>query len=82
MGFMAITQDVNVSLLNECFELRPFHGLCKPHPDDDLNPPSLDDIDEGEETKSKIKFVNTNERDLIAPSKNLNLEIFVSNQIS
>ena len=47
MGFMAITKDVNVHLLNECFELRPFHGLCKPHPDDELDPPApLDDIDE------------------------------------
>lgn len=33
---MAITQDVNVELLNECFELVPFHGLCKPHPNDVL----------------------------------------------
>lgn len=31
---MAITLDVNVKLLNECFELVPFHGLHKPHPDD------------------------------------------------
>ncbi len=38
MGFMAITKDVNVHLLNECFELRPFHGLCKPHQSDILNP--------------------------------------------
>ena len=50
MGFMAITKDVNVGLLNECFELRPFHGLCRPHPDDILNPPeSLEEIDENEE---------------------------------
>lgn len=34
---MALTTDVNVNLLNECFELRPFHGLCKPHPDDIIN---------------------------------------------
>ncbi len=38
MGFMAITKDVNVQLLNECFELRPFHGLCKSHQSDILNP--------------------------------------------
>lgn len=31
---MAITRDVNVDLLNECFELIPFHGLHKPHDDD------------------------------------------------
>ena len=53
MGFMAITKDVNVHLLNECFELRPFHGLCKPHSNDDLEPPEpLDDIDENEEASS------------------------------
>lgn len=34
---MALTIDVNVNLLNDCFELRPFHGLCKPHPDDILD---------------------------------------------
>lgn len=34
---MALTTDVNVNLLNDCFELRPFHGLCKPHPDDILD---------------------------------------------
>jgi hypothetical protein len=31
MGLMAITTDVNLDLLNDCFELRPFHGLRKPH---------------------------------------------------
>ena len=35
---MAITNDVNVSLLNECFELGPFYGLFKPHSDDILKP--------------------------------------------
>ena len=55
MGFMAITKDVNVHLLNECFELRPFHGLCKPHADDELDPPEpLDDIDENEEATSNL----------------------------
>lgn len=58
MGFMAITKDVNVHLLNECFELRPFHGLCKPHSNDDLEPPEpLDDIDESEETSSKFHLI-------------------------
>ena len=45
MGFMAITKDVNVELLNECFELRPFHGLCKPHASDRLVPTPLPDSD-------------------------------------
>lgn len=38
IGFMAITNDVNASLLNECFELGPFYGLCKPHDDDIIKP--------------------------------------------
>ena len=44
VGFMAITTDVNTSLLNECYELAPFHGLCKPHVNDLLEP-GEDEID-------------------------------------
>ncbi|MBN3301766.1 CFA61 protein, partial [Amia calva] len=40
VGFMSLSGDVNVHLLNECFELGLFHGLCKPHPEDILEPPS------------------------------------------
>ena len=36
---MSISTDVNQELLNECFELGPFNGLCRPHPDDQLTPP-------------------------------------------
>lgn len=35
---MSLSTDVNVDLLNECFELGPFHGLRKPHPDDEIEP--------------------------------------------
>lgn len=38
-GFMSISTDVNLDILNECFELIPFNGLRKPHPDDDTVPP-------------------------------------------
>ncbi|XP_076442739.1 cilia- and flagella-associated protein 61-like [Babylonia areolata] len=38
-GFMSISDDVNFNLLNDCFELAPFHGLRKPHPDDVIYPP-------------------------------------------
>ncbi|KAK3738961.1 hypothetical protein RRG08_006528 [Elysia crispata] len=38
-GFMSISTDVNLDVLNECFELIPFNGLRKPHPDDDTVPP-------------------------------------------
>ena len=46
MGFMAITTDVNVTLLNECFELRPFHGLCKPHSGDITHRESSDNANQ------------------------------------
>ena len=39
IGFMSVCTDVNVELLNECFELGPFHGLHKPHPEDEVEPP-------------------------------------------
>lgn len=51
---MAITNDVNVNLLNNCFELGPFYGLCKPHNDDILNPKSPETIKEVLETKISI----------------------------
>ncbi len=38
VGFMSVCTDVNVELLNECFELGAFHGLRKPHPDDEIEP--------------------------------------------
>ena len=38
IGFMSISDDVNFSLLNDCFELGPFHGLRKPHADDITSP--------------------------------------------
>lgn len=41
VGFMSLCSQVNVSLLQECFDLGPFHGLCKPHPEDILKVPSL-----------------------------------------
>ncbi|XP_033104010.1 cilia- and flagella-associated protein 61-like [Anneissia japonica] len=40
VGFMSVASEVNVELLNSCFELVPFHGLCKPHPEDVLRPPT------------------------------------------
>ena len=36
---MSVCTDVNAELLNECFELGPFHGLHKPHPEDEVEPP-------------------------------------------
>lgn len=48
---MAITNDVNVGLLNECFELAPFHGLCKPHPNDTLK---LQEVKEDTQTVNNL----------------------------
>lgn len=39
VGFMSICTELNVDLLNECFELSALHGLRKPHPDDVLPRP-------------------------------------------
>lgn len=39
IGFMSISNDVNVDLLNKCFELGALHGLRKPHPSDQVTPP-------------------------------------------
>lgn len=36
---MSISDEVNVDMLNECFELGPFHGLRREHPDDVTKPP-------------------------------------------
>ncbi|XP_078505462.1 cilia- and flagella-associated protein 61 isoform X2 [Lissotriton helveticus] len=38
VGFMSVSTEVNLNLLQDCFDLGPFHGLCKPHPDDILPP--------------------------------------------
>lgn len=60
MGFMALTTDVNLNLLNECFELGPFHGLCKPTDSDLLRPPSVHKVIE-EVQKSNGSFQNKDE---------------------
>ncbi|XP_033640473.1 cilia- and flagella-associated protein 61-like [Asterias rubens] len=40
VGFMSISRSINLDLLSRCFELGPFHGLRKPHPEDVLVPPT------------------------------------------
>uniref|UniRef100_A0A8B9MTC0 Cilia and flagella associated protein 61 n=1 Tax=Accipiter nisus TaxID=211598 RepID=A0A8B9MTC0_9AVES len=47
VGFMSLCSQVNVSLFQECFDLGPFHGLCKPHPEDILKIPQKPSIQEG-----------------------------------
>ncbi|NWH62763.1 CFA61 protein, partial [Geococcyx californianus] len=47
VGFMSLCSQVNVSFFQECFDLGPFHGLCKPHPEDILKMPQKPIIPEG-----------------------------------
>nr|XP_020646236.1 cilia- and flagella-associated protein 61 isoform X4 [Pogona vitticeps] len=53
VGFMSVCSEVNIQLLHECFDLGPFHGLCKPHPDDILKPPQVSN-DAGEESTTSF----------------------------
>lgn len=47
VGFMSLCSQVDVSLFHACFDLGPFHGLCKPHPEDVLKAPQEPSIPEG-----------------------------------
>ncbi|NXL07827.1 CFA61 protein, partial [Mesembrinibis cayennensis] len=53
VGFMSLCSQVNVSLFQECFDLGPFHGLCKPHPEDILEMPQKPSIQEGEDKSNQ-----------------------------
>ncbi|XP_010016320.1 PREDICTED: uncharacterized protein C20orf26 homolog [Nestor notabilis] len=53
VGFMSLCSQVNVSLLQECFDLGPFHGLCKPHPEDILKMPQEPSLQEGEDKSNQ-----------------------------
>ncbi|XP_054677587.1 cilia- and flagella-associated protein 61 isoform X1 [Grus americana] len=63
VGFMSLCSQVNVSLFQECFDLRPFHGLCKPHPEDILKMPqklgSQEDEDKSNETSQVTETVSS-----------------------
>ncbi|XP_075269803.1 cilia- and flagella-associated protein 61 isoform X2 [Opisthocomus hoazin] len=53
VGFMSLCSQVNVSLFQECFDLGPFHGLCKPHPEDILKMPQKPSIQEDEDRSNQ-----------------------------
>ncbi|NWZ03239.1 CFA61 protein, partial [Loxia curvirostra] len=53
VGFMSLCSDVNISLFQECFDLGPFHGLCKPHPEDILKVPRKPSIQEDEDESNQ-----------------------------
>ncbi|NXI34993.1 CFA61 protein, partial [Galbula dea] len=63
VGFMSLCSQVNVSLFQECFDLGPFHGLCKPHPEDILNVPQQlsiqEDGDESNQTSPEMESVSS-----------------------
>lgn len=40
VGFMSLCHEVNLDLLNRCFDLGPLHGLKKPNSEDILEPVS------------------------------------------
>ncbi|XP_023778805.1 cilia- and flagella-associated protein 61 isoform X3 [Cyanistes caeruleus] len=61
VGFMSLCSHVNISLFQECFDLGPFHGLCKPHPGDILKVPRKPSVqgdkDESDQTSPKAEPV-------------------------
>ncbi|NXP66815.1 CFA61 protein, partial [Chloropsis cyanopogon] len=63
VGFMSLCSHVNISLFQECFDLGPFHGLCKPHPEDILEVPRKPSIqgdkDESDQTSQKPEPVSS-----------------------
>ncbi|NXU43844.1 CFA61 protein, partial [Drymodes brunneopygia] len=63
VGFMSLCSHVDVSLFQECFDLGPFHGLCKPHPEDILKVPRKpsvqEDKDESNPTRPKPESVSS-----------------------
>ncbi|XP_037989689.1 cilia- and flagella-associated protein 61 isoform X2 [Motacilla alba alba] len=63
VGFMSLCSDVNISLFQECFDLGPFHGLCKPHPEDILKVPRKPSVqgdeDESNQTSQKPESVSS-----------------------
>ncbi|KAI1240310.1 hypothetical protein IHE44_0008726, partial [Lamprotornis superbus] len=63
VGFMSLCSHVNISLFQECFDLGPFHGLCKPHPEDILKVPRKPSVqgdeDESNQTSDKPEPVSS-----------------------
>ncbi|XP_056423611.1 cilia- and flagella-associated protein 61 isoform X2 [Hyla sarda] len=55
VGFMSVCSEVNVKLLQDSFDLGPFHGLCKPHPDDILQKPHPDDVLQATEEPGSVE---------------------------
>ena len=51
---MSLSSDVNVEMLNDCFELGPFHGLREPDEEDITNPPDTPEPPPG---KSRISLL-------------------------
>ncbi|XP_051831814.1 cilia- and flagella-associated protein 61 [Antechinus flavipes] len=67
VGFMSVCAQVNMEILHQCFDLGPFHGLCRPHPDDILRPekpPSVHSSENALEDESVQTIKKTDEESL------------------
>ena len=47
IGFMSLTTEVDIDLLNDCFELGTFHGLRKSHEGDVLKKEVVEETEQG-----------------------------------
>ncbi|XP_060109765.1 cilia- and flagella-associated protein 61 [Heteronotia binoei] len=64
VGFMSVCAEVNIQLLHDCFNLGPFHGLCKPHPEDVLKlPQEPSDTDEVGSTVTRLRSESADTQD-------------------
>ncbi|KAM4770899.1 cilia- and flagella-associated protein 61 [Rhinophrynus dorsalis] len=72
VGFMSVCSEVNVKLLQDCFDLGPFHGLCKPHPDDVLQA-KVEPIIEKETTMISRQASQSSDSVLPHPSEVINV---------
>lgn len=56
IGFMSLCTEINVDLLNKCFELAPFHGLHVQHADDITTEPPAEPVQDDENAESEISM--------------------------
>uniref|UniRef100_A0A669QLG1 Cilia and flagella associated protein 61 n=1 Tax=Phasianus colchicus TaxID=9054 RepID=A0A669QLG1_PHACC len=63
VGFMSLCSQVDISLLRESFDLRLFHGLCKPHPEDVLEVPKENQKSQEAETVSSQSLEDISDED-------------------
>ena len=74
---MALTDDVNSGLLNDCFELAAFHGLCKPNENDVLQPVKSGMDKEEEEEEEEDDVVISKEGTALTSKGKLNSQVSI-----